>query len=101
MEVPAWQAFLGIRLQLAWAPREVNQHADDLTNGLFTAFSPDKQVAAAPGDVQFWVLTDFMKEAVDFYSQKKCVGCGPGARRGRGRPRLPACESGSRGRLGR
>eukprot|EP00969_Alexandrium_andersonii_P054117 2382494-Alexandrium_andersonii.AAC.1 len=70
MEVAAWQEELGISLSLEWAPREVNQHADDLTNGQFSAFDPSLCLATRARDVEFRVLTDFMDEAVKFYAEK-------------------------------
>jgi len=56
------------RLNLEWCPRELNQEADDLTNGKFEAFDPNKRVEVDLGTLPFVVLPDILAEGTAFYT---------------------------------
>ena len=75
MELSAQLEARGSRLIAEWAPRELNQQADDLTNGVFEGFSPDLRVAECIADVEFLVLSRLLEEACAF--QRACEAGAP------------------------
>jgi hypothetical protein len=66
MEMSAQLEARGARLLAEWAPRELNQEADDLTNGIFEGFDPAKRLASGWGDLDFLVLDRLLDEASAF-----------------------------------
>jgi hypothetical protein len=56
------------RLQLDpdWVPRELNQEADDLSNGIFDKFDPELRVPVDQGMVQLLMLDRLMKEGAEY-----------------------------------
>ena len=77
------------RLEVKWAPREVNEEADALTNEDFGGFATEHRVRVDLGNMGWKVLPD-MLEAGKFYYQdlrevREAVARTPGGKRGRRR----------------
>ena len=51
----------GSWLSVQWAPRQQNEHADALTNGVYSDFDPNKRVPLDPGAIN-WALLPVMME---------------------------------------
>ena len=72
MELAAQLDARSLRLDAAWVPREFNQEADDLSNGVLDGFDPRRRVGGESFEqVPFLVLNEFMKQGLAFYSQAK------------------------------
>ena len=54
-------------LQLSWRQRDLNQEADDLTNGVFTAFTPCNRVPIDPLQIPWIVLNSVMADSESLY----------------------------------
>ena len=54
-------------MDLDWVPRELNQEADDLSNGIFDKFDPELRVPVDQGMVQLLMLDRLMKEGAEYY----------------------------------
>jgi hypothetical protein len=54
-------------LRLVWRQRDLNQEADDLTNGKFEAFDPSLRVPIVPADLPWVVLDAIMKDSQELY----------------------------------
>jgi hypothetical protein len=52
-----------VQLQLAWIPRERNQHADDLTNDRFENFDPSRRIEVDLQSLPWLILPTLMQEA--------------------------------------
>ena len=50
-----------LQLDLDWVPRELNQEADDLSNGILDKFDPELRVPVDLGMVQWQMLDRLMK----------------------------------------
>ena len=51
----------GSWLSVQWAPRQQNEHADALTNGVYSDFDPSKRVQLDPSSID-WALLPVMME---------------------------------------
>ena len=51
----------------AWAPRDVNAEADDLTNQRFEGFDPSKRRAASLEEVDLIMLPALHTKALEYY----------------------------------
>ena len=56
-----------LQLDLDWVPRELNQEADDLPNGIFDKFDPELRVPVDLDMVQWQMLDRLMKEGAEYY----------------------------------
>jgi hypothetical protein len=57
----------GMTLDLSWIPREQNLEADELSNGIFRQFTPERRVTVVVEDLEFLVLPALMEEAEVLY----------------------------------
>ena len=71
-------------LRLAWAPRELNQEADALSNFKFVGFSSEKRCPVDLSSLSFVVLDKMAGEARSFYLDE--------------RPAAPKCKRGGQPR---
>ena len=55
-------------LEPDWAPRDLNQEADDLTNEVFGAFDPRQRVDVSMSNLPWLVFTDLVSHARTFYA---------------------------------
>ena len=67
MELSALLEARGQRLLLQWAPRELNEEADRLSNGVTTGFDPAKRVKVDLQTAQWLVLEDLSQAGSEFY----------------------------------
>ena len=67
-----------LNLGLRWVPRDQNEHADALTNSDYSEFDSARRVDLQVEDIQWIVLTGYMKAAQELYAE---------TRRLRGEPR--------------
>ena len=56
-----------MELQLLWRRRDLNQEADDLTNGIYTSFDPVKRVVIDPASIPWLVLDEIMADSELLY----------------------------------
>jgi hypothetical protein len=56
-----------MELQLLWRRRDLNQEADDLTNGIYTAFDPARRIEIDPNKIPWIVMNDLMKDSALLY----------------------------------
>jgi hypothetical protein len=56
-------------LDLEWAPRELNQEADDLSNSITEGFDPALRTEVVLGDMSWLVLPQLFREGLEFYSE--------------------------------
>ena len=68
MKLAAQLEARGAQLTLEWAPRELNQEADDLTHGEFGCFDPGLRITKPWEDLPWLVLPQLMAEAQAFYA---------------------------------
>ena len=66
-----------IDLQLEWAPREQNEHADALTNDHFGEFDPTRRVNLDINNMQFEVLRNYMDVAEALFKETVAAKGGP------------------------
>ena len=59
-----------MRLQLQWAPRDVNQEADDLTNGRTAAFSASLRLQCDPTTWPWMGLDQLLQQGRLFHSAR-------------------------------
>ena len=59
----------GLQLRLNWIPREGNQPADDLTNEVYDRFDESLRVQASWSTLKFNVLSDLMKEGLQYMDE--------------------------------
>ena len=69
MELSAQCEKMNAELELLWSPREVNQEADDLSNGKVDAFDPKLEKKLDPITFPWIVLNEATREGMDFYSK--------------------------------
>ena len=70
MEMAARLEASGARLDALWVPRDQNQEADDLSNGLTEAFDPALRVGSASGDcIPLIVLPTLQAAAERFHRE--------------------------------
>ena len=87
MELSAQLEDLKPSLSLEWAPREVNQEADDLTNEKFEAFSDRLRVPVVLKDLPWIYLPTALEQGMEFYGQKtKAQARSTTDRKGKRRP---------------
>ena len=79
-------------LEPEWAPRELNQEADDLTNEIFDAFSPRMRLEIGVETLPWLVFPRLVKNSRAFYeeliaaSAREASAAGPGPARPPARP---------------
>jgi hypothetical protein len=71
MEMAAQMEQRNVKDLAEWAPRELNQEADDLTNLKFEEFSASLRIDMRVDQLPLLVLPDLMKEAMAFYGEVK------------------------------
>ena len=69
MELSAQVESRSQRLLLRWAPREVNEEADRLSNGLCAGFDPAKRINVNVRAAPWLVLNDLSSVGTEFYRQ--------------------------------
>ena len=57
-----------MELQLLWRQRDLNQEADDLTNGIYTAFDPARRISVDPSSIPWLVMNDIMQVSEQLYT---------------------------------
>ena len=67
MELSAQCERMNAELELLWSPREVNQEADDLSNGKTDAFDPKLEKTLDPSTFPWIVLNEATREGMEFY----------------------------------
>ena len=55
-----------LRLSLGWRPRDENQQADDLTNGVFNSFDPKRRVSFTYQDLPLQLLHELVETRNQF-----------------------------------
>ena len=68
-EMAAQMREMNVHLNLEWVPRDQNEAADDLTNGEYGRFSPDRRINLEVDKLQFKTMTKYMKAAEDIYAE--------------------------------
>ena len=66
MELAEELSFRHCKLKFQWIKRDINQLADDLTNGKFDAFGSDLRVNLKGGELEWQVLDKLLKGADTF-----------------------------------
>ena len=56
-----------MELQLLWRRRDLNQEADDLTNGIFTSFDMARRIEIVPSAIPWLVMGDLMQVSEQLY----------------------------------
>ena len=69
MELAEQMAKHCTRLTVSWAPRDVNQEADDLSNGLFEGFSEELRVPMVMKEVKWELLPDLLRDGEAYYHE--------------------------------
>ncbi len=70
MELAARLEASRIHLDLDWVPRELNQEADDLSNGKVAAFSSQHRVPVDLATVEWRLLQRLKAEGAEFYKPR-------------------------------
>ena len=85
----------GLLLSVAWRPRDENEEADALTNGIFTAFTPALRVNVKWADLPFKVLPKLAASAEALFKERqsaKAAAKEPARTAGGGKRRKPLRE---------
>ena len=61
------------RLSVSWAPRDVNQEADDLSNGKFDGFDPALRVPLDLATITWELLPQLLRDGEVFYTELALV----------------------------
>ena len=69
MELAELMAKHNTRLSVSWSPRDVNQEADDLSNGKFDGFDPKLRVPFDVATVKWEILPQLLKDGAAFYEE--------------------------------
>ena len=90
MELALQMRARGTRLAVQWAPRDLNEEADALTNLKFEGFTPDLRIPVGLAEVEYQGLRDFLKVGKGFYAEVSTARAAArsgrtGGRAGRGR----------------
>ena len=59
----------GVDMDLEWMPRDENELADALTNGVYGAFDPDRRIRLDVAALPFLVLKEYMSAAEELYAR--------------------------------
>ena len=70
MELAAQMDRLGLRLDVRWAPRDLNQEADDLSNGKVENFNAAHRVEVDVKESSWLVLNELMKFGQNFEKER-------------------------------
>ena len=73
MELAERMAKHNTRLSVSWAPRDVNQEADDLSNGNFDGFDPALRVPLDLATVKWEILPQVLRDGAAFYDELAVV----------------------------
>jgi hypothetical protein len=73
MELAARLEKARAHLDLEWAPRELNQEADDLSNSIMEGFDPALRTEVVLGDLGWLVLPQMLREGLEFYDQTRSL----------------------------
>ena len=68
----------GLRVKLAWRPREENALAEDLTNCRFDGIGASKRVPGCLGDLDFNPLTYFWESRDEYLDRESWLAYGGG-----------------------
>ena len=82
-------------LSVAWRPRDENEEADALTNGIFTAFTPALRVKVKWADLSFKVLPRLAASAEALFKERQLAKASakePARPAGGGKRRKPLRE---------
>lgn len=69
MEISEQLAFRRINLDLQWQRRDLNQAADDLTNGLYDSFNPELRLNPELSSLSWLILPQLYAEAIRMHEQ--------------------------------
>ena len=102
MELALQMRARSTRLAVQWAPRELNEEADALTNLEFKGFAADRRIPVRLEELHYHGLPAFLEKGKEFYGEVAAVraaarsgragggtgraGAGRRSGRGRGRP---------------
>ena len=97
MELAAQAEARRLRIELEWAPRDLNEEADALTNSDASAFNPDLRVDMRLDKLKWLVMPELMEAGMDFDREKRELMASraaedPGRRRLRKRRREDALK---------
>ena len=70
MEIAAQLEQRECRLATIWAPREINQEADRLSNGDLRGFNPALRIPIDAAALPWLVLNDMMKAGMEFVAER-------------------------------
>ena len=71
MEIATILEELGLRLDLKWVPRDLNEEADRLSKGDFEGFTPNNRIQLNTEDIQWDRLDELMTLGEDFYHENQ------------------------------
>ena len=80
MEAAAMLHLRGDDIELDWLPRDLNQEADDLTNGRFDAFTPERRIRVDWRSQEWLVLNDMARSAEELFTISGTPGLRPSGR---------------------
>ena len=70
MELAAQMDKMRVRLDVHWTPRNLNQEADDLSNGKIEDFSTANRVTSDIREIEWLVLDKLMKFGMSFEKER-------------------------------
>ena len=73
MELAAQMEAKGLRIEMQWAPREHNQEADDLSNGVTSGFVPGLRKLKSFSEIKWVVLDELMRFGLEFHAGRSCI----------------------------
>ena len=86
MEAAAQMEARGLELKLNWAPRDLNEEADSLSNLRFAGFTPRLRVAVDLAELPLLVLPRLTRQACEFYKvSRRALPASKRTRRGSAR----------------
>ena len=71
----------GLRVKLAWRPRDENTLADDLTNGRFDGVDSSKRVRVCLGDLDFSLLDLLWESRSEYLDRESWLAYGDGRKK--------------------
>ncbi len=85
MELAMQMEARNLKVDFNWLPRDLNQEADDLSNGLTDAFEPSLRVDLDVSRIRWLALDRIMAAGADFEAHRREAKTGdvPGTRRGK------------------
>ena len=77
MELTEQLRKLDATLNLRWLSRDLNVEADDLTNGVFNKFDPEKRIPVTPSEIPWIVLGQLQSKSSTLFEQIKTAKSTP------------------------